>query len=92
MISKKPGKSISNIKFPIFVSRRSNIVLISISRLLNCPTVTTIETSSELGSGAVAGIVVASIVGVALIALVVRMIQGERQGKPLFAPAKGEVS
>ena len=44
--------------------------------------------SSSLSSGAIAGIVIASIVGVALAALVVRMYQGERSGKPLFAPAK----
>ncbi len=46
------------------------------------------EISSSLSSGAVVGIAIASIVGIALVLLVVRMYQGERSGKPLFAPAK----
>lgn len=47
------------------------------------------NSSSSLSGGAISGIAIASIMGVALVALVVRMYQGERSGKPLFPPAKG---
>ena len=48
--------------------------------------------SEALSGGAIAGIVIAATVGVALIGLVARMIQRERAGKPLFAPAKNDIS
>lgn len=48
--------------------------------------------STSLTGGAVAGIVIASIAGVALMGLVARMIQRERAGKPMFAPTKTEIS
>jgi nickel transport system substrate-binding protein len=46
----------------------------------------------SIGGGAVAGIVVACAVGVGLVGLVVRMIQKERQGKPVFAPVEKAMS
>lgn len=54
------------------------------AQLLNCPK--SVSSTSSLSTGAIAGIAIASIVGVGLIGLLVRMIQGERQGKPVFAP------
>ncbi|KAL7461064.1 hypothetical protein ACHAXS_001501 [Conticribra weissflogii] len=65
--------------------------------LLNCPNginVNSAESRSggDLSGGAIAGIIIASVVGVALIGLVARMIYGEKHGKPLFHPSKGEVS
>lgn len=62
--------------------------------LLNCGGVSlsSAEAESGMSSGAIAGIVVASVVGVALIGLVLRMIHGERTGKPLFTPAKSKVA
>ncbi len=65
--------------------------------LLNCPNginVNSAESRSggDLSGGAIAGIIIASVVGVALIGLVARMIYGEKYGKPLFHPSKGEVS
>lgn len=48
--------------------------------------------SAELSGGAIAGIVIAATIGVAMIGLIARMIQRERSGKPLFAPAKSEIS
>jgi len=68
------------------------------AKLLNCPTElsssirATEGGSSDLGSNAIAGIVIAAVAGVALIAMLARMIQGERQGKPLFSPAKSEMN
>ena len=57
------------------------------ARLLNCPED---QETSALGAGAIAGITIASIVGVALIAFVGRMIKREKEGKPIFAPVKVE--
>lgn len=68
------------------------------AKLLNCPNELSSSIraaeggSSDLGSGAIAGIVIAAVAGVALIAMLARMIQGERQGKPLFSPAKSEMN
>jgi len=68
------------------------------AKLLNCGTgVSTLNAaadgSSSLSGGAIAGIAIAAVAGAALIALVARMIHGERTGKPLFAPSKsGEIS
>lgn len=69
------------------------------AKLLNCPddpvyinveTVTEIEKIKEiekdLGPGGVAGVCIAAAVGVGLLFLVCRMIQREKQGKPMFAP------
>eukprot|EP00986_Skeletonema_menzelii_P009107 scaffold4054_cov142-Skeletonema_menzelii.AAC.30 len=48
--------------------------------------------STSLTGGAVAGIVIAAIAGVALLGLVAKMIQRERAGKPMFAQTKTEIS
>ena len=48
--------------------------------------------STSLDGGAVAGIVIAAIAGVALIGLLAKMIQRERAGKPMFAASKTEIS
>ena len=56
------------------------------AQLLNCPV------GSELGGGAIAGIVIASIFGVGLLAFIARLINRERQGKPVFAPAKNDIN
>lgn len=62
--------------------------------LLNCPDISlsSAEAESSMSSGAIAGIVIASVVGVALLGLVARMIHGERTGKPMFTPAKSELA
>lgn len=64
--------------------------------LLNCPDIVSLRgslnDSNGLSTGAIAGIAIASAVGVALLALVARMIQRERAGKPMFTPAKSELS
>lgn len=53
------------------------------AQLLNCPK----ESSSDLSSGAIAGIVVSAFVAVALGAFVLRLIHREKSGKPIFSPA-----
>ena len=59
------------------------------AKFLNCPREAEIkEVEGPLGAGAIAGIAIASIIGVSLIAFVARMIKRERQGKPIFAPPK----
>merc|ERR1712127_970297 len=51
------------------------------AEFLNCP-------ASALNGGAIAGIVIACIVGVGLIGFVARLIQKERKGEPVFSPSK----
>lgn len=64
--------------------------------LLNCPDTVSLRGSANdsngLSTGAIAGIAIASAVGVTLLALVARMIQRERAGKPMFTPAKSELN
>ena len=63
------------------------------AELLNCPTPTTGESSNKLSNGAIAGISIASIVAAALAIFVMRLIQREKAGKPLFTPPeKGETA
>eukprot|EP00532_Pseudo-nitzschia_australis_P013953 CAMPEP_0168208370 /NCGR_PEP_ID=MMETSP0140_2-20121125/2032_1 /TAXON_ID=44445 /ORGANISM="Pseudo-nitzschia australis, Strain 10249 10 AB" /LENGTH=670 /DNA_ID=CAMNT_0008134763 /DNA_START=360 /DNA_END=2374 /DNA_ORIENTATION=- len=67
------------------------------AKFLNCPTVTTTNTttmmssdvSAKLSSGAVAGIAIAAVVGVSLILFVLNLVRREQEGKPMFAPKKG---
>ena len=66
------------------------------AKLLNCNAGVSFlnaaaDGSSDLSGGAIAGIAIAAVVGATLIALVARMIHGERTGKPLFAPSKSGV-
>ena len=65
------------------------------SRLLNCPTETTKAMTVEdsgLSPGAIAGIIVACAAGLGLIGFVAKLIEAERAGKPMFAPADTELS
>ena len=58
------------------------------AQYLNCPE----EADVILTNGAIAEIVVASIAGVALIGLLICMIYGERQGKPVFSAVRTEIN
>ncbi len=62
------------------------------AELLNCPT-PNIEGSNKLSDGAVAGIAIASVVAAVLAIFVIKLIQREKAGKPLFTPVqKGETA
>lgn len=54
--------------------------------LLNCPETRTIieQGDSSLPGGAIAGIVVAGVVTLCLLGFIMRMVQREKQGKPIF--------
>lgn len=56
------------------------------AQFLNCPA----EASDDSGleAGAIAGIAIGGVAILVLLGLVLRMIHGERTGKPLFAPPK----
>jgi ABC-type transport system substrate-binding protein len=57
------------------------------AQLINCP----VESDNSLSSGAIAGIAIGGLAFVALLMFVVRLVQAEKQGKPVFAPStKGE--
>lgn len=58
------------------------------AELLNCAA----DTSNALGGGAIAGIVIASLTLVGLLAFIGRMVSREKQGKPLFAPLQEQMS
>eukprot|EP00977_Amphora_coffeiformis_P022934 scaffold11900_cov176-Amphora_coffeaeformis.AAC.2 len=55
------------------------------AKLLNCPVETS---SSDLSTGALAGISVACVLAAALVAMICYMVSKERSGTPIFAPEK----